>query len=155
MTDIVSAAVRSRMMSDIRGTDTRPEIDVRHGLHAMGFRYRLHVPGLPGKPDIVLAQHRAVILVNGCFWHCHDCHLFRWPDEREQFWRRKITRSRERDMEVRNALGTFGWRVLVIWECALKGRNRLPLKKVLKETAAWIRKGGACHEIRGVPDACS
>jgi DNA mismatch endonuclease (patch repair protein) len=149
MTDVVTSAVRSRMMAGIRGTNTRPEVWVRHGLHRLGFRYRLHSSGLPGKPDIVLKRHRAIVLVNGCFWHGHDCHLFRWPGSRKQFWKTKITRNRCRDQEVRDQLAAAGWRVLVIWECALKGRERRPLDAVIKEAARWIRKGGSWHEIRG------
>jgi DNA mismatch endonuclease (patch repair protein) len=150
MTDIVKSAVRSRMMAGIRGINTRPEVAVRHGLHGYGFRYRLHSARLPGKPDIVLKRHHAVVLVHGCFWHGHDCHLFRWPSSRKDFWKTKITRNRSRDVEVRDALATAGWRVLVIWECALKGKERRLLDEVLKEAAAWIRKGGQCHEIRGL-----
>jgi len=153
MTDIVEAAVRSRMMAGIRGINTRPEVLVRHGLHRYGFRYRLHSSILPGKPDIVLPRHHAVVLVNGCFWHGHDCHLFRWPSSRKNFWKTKITRNRCRDEEVKRELATAGWRVLVIWECALKGRERRALEVVLKEAAKWIRKGGLWHEIRGIAHA--
>lgn len=154
MTDVVPSDVRSRMMSGIRGTNTRPEVVVRHGLHRFGFRYRLHSSGLPGKPDIVLKRHHAVVLVNGCFWHGHECHLFRWPSSRKDFWKTKITRNRCRDDEVRQQLTAAGWRVLVIWECALKGKERRPLDEVLKEAAWWVRKGGQWHEIRGSTNAC-
>jgi DNA mismatch endonuclease (patch repair protein) len=154
MTDIVASTVRSRMMAGIRGTNTRPEIIIRHGLHRCGFRYRLHGSGLPGKPDIVLTRWHSVVLVNGCFWHGHDCHLFRWPDSRRVFWRDKITRNRARDIEVKDALAAAGWRVLVIWECALKGRERRPLDDIVGEAAAWIRKGARTHEIRGLSHAC-
>lgn len=153
MTDIVKSAVRSRMMAGIRGTNTRPEIAVRHGLHRRGFRYSLHSSSLPGKPDIVMARWRTVVLVNGCFWHGHDCHLFRWPSSRKEFWKQKIKGNRSRDIVVKTALAAAGWRVLVIWECALKGRERLPLDDVLSEAASWIRKGTPLHEIRGSSDA--
>jgi DNA mismatch endonuclease, patch repair protein len=155
MTDIVASNVRSRMMAGIRGTNTRPEILIRHGLHRQGFRYTLHSSGLPGKPDIVLPRWRAVVLVNGCFWHGHDCHLFRWPGSRREFWKQKLTRNRARDGEVRDALTHDGWRVLVIWECALKGRGKLPLEDVLRKAATWIRKGTRLHEIKGSSHACS
>jgi DNA mismatch endonuclease (patch repair protein) len=154
MTDIVTSSVRSRMMAGIRATNTRPEIVVRHGLHRHGFRYRLHASGLPGKPDVVLTRHHAVVLVNGCFWHGHHCHLFRWPHSRKDFWKKKITRNRCRDTEVREALSQAGWRVLVIWECAIKGREKRPINDVLDEAADWIRKGGQWHEIRGLAHAC-
>jgi DNA mismatch endonuclease (patch repair protein) len=154
MTDVVASDVRSRMMSGIRGSNTRPEIIVRHGLHQRGFRYRLHAAVLPGKPDIVLKRWQTVVLVNGCFWHGHDCHLFRWPGSRKDFWKQKLMRNRARDVEVKAALVSQGWRVLVIWECALKGRAKRPLDDVLAEAARWIRKGKRTHEIRGL-HACS
>ena len=154
MTDIVPSDVRSRMMAGIRGTNTRPEIVVRHGLYRCGFRYRLHASGLPGKPDIVLRRWSTVVLVNGCFWHGHDCSLFRWPGSRREFWKRKITRTRARDVEVKAALAAGGWRVLVIWECALKGRGKRPLGDVFQEADAWIRKGSRIHEIKGRSYAC-
>lgn len=150
MADIVNAEVRSRMMAGIRGSHTRPEIAVRHGLHRLDFRYRLHSRLLPGKPDIVLPRHHDVVLVHGCFWHGHDCHLFRWPSSRQDFWRKKIARNRARDAEVRAALAACGWRVLVIWECALKGRERRLLEAVLSVASAWLRHAGATHEIRGI-----
>jgi DNA mismatch endonuclease (patch repair protein) len=144
------------MMAGIRGTNTRPEMLMRHGLHGRGFRYRLHVSYLPGKPDMVLARHHAVVLVNGCFWHGHDCHLFRWPGSRRDFWKQKITRNRARDIEVQNALAADGWRVLVIWECALKGRGKRPLEDVVREAAAWLKKkSGRFHEIKGLAHARS
>ena len=90
LTDIVDPATRSRMMSGIRGRDTKPELRVRKALHARGFRYRVHQTRLPGKPDIVLPCFRAVVLVHGCFWHGHDCPLFRLPGTRTDFWRDKI-----------------------------------------------------------------
>jgi len=141
-------------MSGIRGKNTRPEILVRRGLFSRGFRYRLHSSHLPGKPDMVLARHHAVVLVNGCFWHGHDCHLFRWPSSRCYFWKQKITRNRARDAEVRSALVADGWRVLVIWECALKGRWQRPLDDVIKKAAGWIKKGPRVLEIRGLSHAC-
>ncbi len=155
MTDIVTRAARSRMMAGIRGKNTRPEILVRTGLHRRGFRYRLHGPHLPGKPDMVLPRWRAVILVHGCFWHGHDCHLFRWPGSRPKFWKNKITRSRIRDMEVRDALAAAGWRTLTIWECSLRGREKLPLEKLLREAGMWLRKKKTTpsYEIRGLRHA--
>jgi len=153
MTDIVAATVRSRMMAGIRGTNTRPEVVVRSGLHRLGFRYSLHSSGLPGKPDIVLTRHRAVVLVHGCFWHGHDCHLFRWPGSRKKFWKTKITGNRRRDEEVRNELVAHGWRVLVIWECAIRGKERRRIDELLKEAADWIETGEGWYEIRGMAHA--
>lgn len=128
------------MMSGIRGKNTKPELLIRKALHARGFRYRLHCD-LPGKPDICLPKHRAVIFVHGCFWHGHDCHLFKWPSTRPEFWRDKIERNRAVDAAAEAALGEGGWRVAVVWECALKGRARRPLDQVADKLDLWIRSG--------------
>ncbi|MBX3445829.1 MAG: DNA mismatch endonuclease Vsr [Parvibaculaceae bacterium] len=149
MADVVSPDVRSRMMSGIRGKNTRPELAIRHGLHALGFRYRLHVKGLPGKPDIVLPKWQAVIFVHGCFWHGHGCHLFKWPKSREDFWRQKIETNRRNDAKAIAALRAQGWRVLVIWECALKGHKRHDVEVVISSTERWIRSGQKNREIGG------
>jgi DNA mismatch endonuclease, patch repair protein len=156
MADNVPVPVRSRMMSGIRGKDTRPELLIRRGLFSQGFRYRLHASNLPGKPDMVLARHHAVVLINGCFWHGHDCHLFRWPGSRPDFWKQKITRNRNRDIEVRDLLAAAGWRMLVVWECALKGRGKRPLDSVLRQAAEWLRKKKSSRslEIKGLSHAC-
>lgn len=151
MADIVPAGVRSRMMAGIRGRDTKPELILRRGLHGLGFRYRVSPGNVPGKPDLVFPKYRAVLLVHGCFWHGHDCHLFRWPSSREEFWRAKIGRNRERDAEVRQQLVRDGWRVATVWECALKGRERLEPRAVIETVAAWLRGDGDLLEIRGVP----
>ena len=109
------------MMSRIGTKDTKPEIMVRKGLHRLGFRYRLHTKDLPGKPDIVLPKHRAVIFIHGCFWHGHQgCHYFRIPKTNTNFWQAKIERNRERDAAVRQRLVESGWRVLTVWECATR-----------------------------------
>ncbi len=91
MPDVVSRAKRGEMMSGIRGKNTKPELVIRSALHRAGYRFRLHTRSLPGKPDLVLPKYRAAIFVNGCFWHGHDCHLFKWPGTRKDFWRAKIT----------------------------------------------------------------
>ena len=150
MPDVVDKETRSRMMAGIRGKDTRPELFIRRGLHAMGFRYRLHAERLPGKPDLVFPKYRAVIFVNGCFWHGHDCHLFRWPSMRIEFWRNKIGRTIERDKENNAALMESGWRVLRIWECAIKGREKLPPELIIQEAAGWLRASEQFYEIRGI-----
>lgn len=136
------------MMSGIRGKNTRPELLIRKALHARGFRYRLHCD-LPGKPDICLPRHRAVIFVHGCFWHGHDCHLFKWPATRPEFWRAKIGRNREVDAAAEEALLAAGWRVATVWECALKGRERLPLEEVVLHCANWLHAGERRLEVRG------
>ncbi len=149
MADIVAPEVRSRMMAGIRGKDTKPEIILRKGLHAAGFRYRLHDRSLPGKPDMVFPRHRAVLFAHGCFWHGHDCHLFRWPSSRPEFWTAKITRNREVDARNEQALAAAGWRLGIVWECALKGRTRLPLADVLEACVRWLRSQETRLEIRG------
>lgn len=149
MADIVPADVRSRMMAGIRATNTRPELLLRKGLHARGLRFRLHDPALPGKPDIVFPRHQAVILAHGCFWHGHDCHLFKWPSTRPDFWRAKIARNREVDARTDAALANAGWRQAVVWECALKGRTRLPLDNVIDSCENWVRSDRHRMQIRG------
>ena len=149
MADIVPADVRSRMMAGIRGTNTKPELLLRKGLHARGFRFRLHDSALPGKPDIVLPRYRAVILAHGCFWHGHDCHLFKGPSTRPEFWQTKIGRNREVDVRTDAALAQAGWRQGIVWECALKGRTRLPLEDVISACAEWLGSDRQRIEIRG------
>ena len=117
-------------MSGIRGTDTKPELVLRRGLHQLGFRYRLHDRRLPGTPDLVFPRYNAVIFVNGCFWHGHDCHLFRWPKTREKFWKSKITGNMQRDTRNWGLLEAEGWRILVVWECALKEGESIPPTKL-------------------------
>lgn len=137
------------MMAAIRGKDTRPEMTIRRGLHARGFRYRLHARNLPGKPDLVFPARRAVLFVHGCFWHGHDCPMFRWPGSRVDFWRTKIAGNRARDRAAQQALEATGWRVLTVWECALKGRGRLSPDRVLQLSAAWLATGSGRMTIRG------
>ena len=153
MADIVSPSVRSRMMAGIRGKDTKPEVILRRALHREGFRFRLHAKDLPGKPDLVFPKYRAVILANGCFWHGHDCALFRLPTTREDFWRQKIDANRKRDRRNREALVQGGWRVADVWECAIRGRGRLPINRVIDECAEWLRSEEAALDLRGRNDA--
>ena len=150
MADIVDKATRSRMMSGIRGKNTRPELFIRKALHKKGFRYKLHDKRLPGKPDLVFPRYRAVILVHGCFWHGHDCSLFKWPSTREEFWQAKIRRNREKDLEVLADLESSGWRVLVVWECAIKGRGKLVETELLDSLERWLDSDVHHGEIRGV-----
>lgn len=127
------------MMAGIGPTDTKPEMLLRRGLHALGWRYRLHDPRLPGKPDLVFAGRKAVILVNGCFWHGHDCHLFRWPQTRPEFWQAKISANVERDARTLARLANAGWRVAEVWECTLRGRGKWPANEVLAALHAFLR----------------
>src|SRR5690606_5233164 len=119
MADIISPERRSALMSRIRGKNTKIELEVRKGLHALDFRYRLGGAGLPGRPDIVLPKYRTVVFVHGCFWHQHDCHLFRVPKTRTDFWLSKITANKQRDALTEKLLIAAGWRVEQVWECQL------------------------------------
>lgn len=120
MPDIVTPETRSRMMSGIRGRDTQPELTVRRYLHDAGFRYRLHVSTLPGRPDIVLPRLRAVVFVHGCFWHRHQgCALAYRPKSREEFWEAKLTGNAQRDLRHEERLRDLGWHVFVVWECSI------------------------------------
>lgn len=149
MADVVSAEVRSRMMAGIRGKNTKPEMIIRRGLHVKGFRYLLHDKRLPGKPDLVFPKYRAVIFVHGCFWHGHDCHLFKWPKTRRGFWRKKIERNREIDEGAISALKQSGWRCCVIWECSLKSPTRLPIAGTIERIAHWLDSSSRSLTIRG------
>lgn len=148
MADVVDVETRKRMMSGIRGKDTKPEWLIRRGLHGSGFRYRLHDRTLPGKPDLVLPRYRAVVFVHGCFWHGHDCPLFKWPKSRDEFWRTKIEGNRERDIRSEALLATDGWRIAVVWECALRGRASDP-SMVVHDLAMWLKGDLPRMEIRG------
>ena len=138
MVDVVDKATRSRMMSGIRGKDTRPEMIVRRALHKAGYRYRLHDKKLPGKPDIVLPKYKTVIFVHGCFWHGHNCKYFKWPRTRPEFWREKISGNVERDRKAFAKLEKLGWRVVVIWEC--ETRNSSPQLSVEFLERAFVAK---------------
>ncbi len=126
MTDVFSKGKRSWIMSRVRGADTRPERIIRSFLHTKGFRFRLHVSKLPGKPDIVLPKHKTLIFVNGCFWHGHRrCRRASIPTTRTAFWRRKILGNMTRDKHVQRLLRKKGWEVLTVWECQVRKPEQL------------------------------
>jgi DNA mismatch endonuclease (patch repair protein) len=149
VTDIVDKTTRSRMMSGIGGKNTKPEMLIRQGLHHMGFRYRLHVKDLPGKPDMVFPKYNAIILINGCFWHQHDCHMFKWPSTRREFWHKKLVGNRERDQRNLETYQKLGWKVLVIWECAVKGRTKRSIEEVIHTAANWLQFDQGSAELSG------
>jgi DNA mismatch endonuclease (patch repair protein) len=152
MADVVTKEKRSAMMAGIKGKNTRPEIAIRKALHERGFRYRLHAKDLPGKPDLVFPKYRTVIFVHGCFWHRHNCHLFKWPSTRREFWEEKITGNANRDILHRTRLVEAGWKIAIIWKCAIKGRHRLPLGKVADLTIAALHcQPATITEIAGYP----
>lgn len=129
MTDTRTKAQRSEIMSKVRSKDTGPELQVRRLIFRMGFRYRLHVKGLPGKPDIVMAGRRKIVDVRGCFWHGHKrCKYGKLPKSHQSFWKSKIERNRERDSGNLQLLKRQGWKVLVVWQCELKNLELLKIK---------------------------
>jgi DNA mismatch endonuclease (patch repair protein) len=148
MTDIVDGKTRSRMMAGIRSRDTRPEVALRQALHSRGLRYRLHGAGLPGRPDLVLPRHRVVIFVHGCFWHRHpECRYATTPATREAFWAAKFEANVARDKRVEAELLAMGWRVGIVWECALRGSANT--ERTADVAAAWIRGDGALLDHGG------
>jgi DNA mismatch endonuclease, patch repair protein len=156
MVDIVDKHTRSRMMSGIRGKNTKPELFIRSQLHLLGFRFRIHYTKLPGKPDIALPKYRALILVHGCFWHGHDCHLFKWPKSNRRFWRDKIESNIQRDADHRKYYADAGWRTLVVWECALKGAGRMAPEELMYEVRDWVLNNcedGSLSATRRPPQA--
>lgn len=122
MSDIMTQEQRSRCMSHIRSKNTKPEVLVRKELFRRGYRYRINVSKLPGKPDIVLPKYKTVIFVNGCFWHGHEgCKYFVLPKSNTSFWENKIRQTQQRDKKTITALQKIGWKTITIWECQLAG----------------------------------
>lgn len=135
MPDVVSPEVRSRMMSGIRGKDTKPELALRRALHRDGFRYRLHAKNLPGRPDLVFPRFKAAVFVNGCFWHGHEgCKYFKIPSTRTDFWTKKLDSNRARDRLRRDQLEGSGWRTAVVWECAMRHQQ----SEVVEQVERWL-----------------
>ncbi|MDH4428172.1 MAG: very short patch repair endonuclease [Acidovorax sp.] len=149
MTDIVDSATRSRMMSGIRGRDTKIELALRKALHASGLRYRLHYRKLPGRPDMAFIGAKAAVFINGCFWHGHDCPFFRLPASNVEFWRAKIDANRSRDIATLDALHGLGWRTAIVWECAMRGRPANEFSALVGRLKEWIREGCSNLDIRG------
>lgn len=152
MVDVLTPEQRRCNMSRIRGRDTKPEMLLRRGLHAAGLRFRLHARDLPGRPDLVFPRFRAAVLVHGCFWHGHGCPMCRLPATRPDFWARKLEGNRARDRRTGEALVRSGWRVMIVWECSLRGPARRPLGDVLAQCAGFIRNGESYVELEGAWD---
>lgn len=145
MPDVVDKATRSRMMSGIRGRDTKPEMQLRKSLHALGFRYRLQSRKLPGRPDLVLPKYRAVVFVHGCFWHRHPgCRYTTTPSTNAAFWGPKFADTMVRDERNHALLRTAGWRVAVVWECALRQNGG---DAIAAQVGSWLRSGEQELEI--------
>lgn len=146
MSDIFSSEKRSKIMSKVKGEDTKPEMKVRRYLHSKGFRYRLHQKSLPGSPDLVFKKYNAIIFVNGCFWHGHEnCKYAKLPKSRKSYWKNKISKNKKRDKKAINNLLNNSWRVLVIWSCSLK--NKKLLEKKLQLVEKWLINGNNYKEI--------
>ena len=149
MPDILTPSQRHKCMSSIRGKNTKPEILVRKGLHARGFRFRLHNKELPGSPDVVLPKYGVAIMVNGCFWHGHKgCQYATKPKTNVEFWETKIARNRHRDEVTGAHLEALGWHVITVWECEL--RVGLRLEDRLNSLAEEIRNAGEVKKIKVV-----
>ena len=138
LADVLTTEQRRLNMSRVRGRDTKPEMVIRRGLHARGLRFRLHCKDLPGRPDLVFPKYRTVVFVHGCFWHAHDCPMFKWPQTRKESWRGKINKNLERDRLAISRLKDQGWRVLTGWACALKGPGRCSLDDVLQRCEDFV-----------------
>lgn len=144
MTDTVNKETRSRIMARVRNKDTIPELRLRKALFARGLRYRLHRRDLPGKPDLVFPSRKAVIFVHGCQWHWHGCPRCRMPATNTAYWETKISSNQARDRKNVAALRAKGWRVLIVWECALKART---LDSTVDEAACWLHGSAALRII--------
>lgn len=149
MVDRLTAEQRRLNMSQVRSKDTGLERIVRQLLHSLGFRFRLQRRDLPGAPDVVLPRYRLAIFAHGCFWHGHDCPLFRMPATRTEFWRAKIEANRRRDAAACAALLDGGWRTLCVWECAVRGTGRLEHTELSKLVATFVRGEVQVGEVRG------
>jgi len=135
MPDVFSKEDRSRVMGAVKGKNTAPEIEVRSILHRLGYRFRLHRKDLPGKPDIVLPKYKTVIFVHGCFWHRHPkCKYASMPATNVEFWTEKFSRNVDRDKRNIKDLKKLGWKVVVVWQCELKYKEKLERKLVDKLT---------------------
>lgn len=140
LADIVDRQTRSRMMSGIRGKDTRPELRLRKALFAKGFRYRVNDRRLPGRPDLVFPRYRAVVMVHGCFWHHHEnCRFATVPATRPEFWQAKFEANRRRDRVVLDELAAARWRCAIVWECGLKGPQQV--EATVETISGWLNSG--------------
>ncbi|CNI35694.1 MULTISPECIES: very short patch repair endonuclease [Yersinia] len=138
MADVHSSETRSKNMRAIRARDTAIEIKLAKILDQLGLSYLVQVSELPGKPDFIVDEYRAIIFVHGCFWHKHNCHLFKSPASHTDFWLKKIQGNVKRDDKVIKQLSDDGWKVLVVWECALRGKHKLTDNDISARVEEWI-----------------
>ncbi|EIM04284.1 very short patch repair endonuclease [Rhodanobacter denitrificans] len=139
MADVLTLEQRQLNMSRIKGKNTKPEMLIRRGLHARGLRYRLHDRSLPGRPDIVFRKYNTAVFIHGCFWHAHGCIMSKLPATRQDFWEAKLSANAARDHKAVQELQSNGWRVLNIWECALRGPQRWTEDALLDRVAHFIQ----------------
>ena len=147
--DTVSRKTRSYIMSRVKGKNTGPEVAIRKKLHNRGFRYRLHVKKLPGTPDLVFPKYNAIIFINGCYWHSHGCYMATIPKTRTGFWTEKFEKNKERDANNWKGLQKLGWRLLIVWECGIKGKYKRPTDSIVDEIAIWLNSQSKFMEIHG------
>ena len=147
MADVLTPEQRQKCMSSVKRENTSPEIILRSCLHKAGFRYRLHNKCLPGSPDIVLSRYRAVILVHGCFWHSHGCYKSSIPKSRHSFWKNKLQTNRERDERNIQSLNEQDWRVMVVWQCALSGKQAYSSNLILSFVKDWLHSSESVVQI--------
>jgi DNA mismatch endonuclease (patch repair protein) len=139
-------------MAAIRNSNTIPELRVRQELHRRGFRYSLKNKSLPGKPDVVLSKYHVAVFVHGCFWHRHNCKYFKLPKTNTEFWKNKISANVKRDTDVIRQITDIGYRVLVIWVCIFKGKNKERLDSLFERIILWIRLDEKTSGILIIPD---
>ena len=149
MADTVDSLTRSRIMSKIKGKNTSIEIKIRKALFSKGYRYRIYDKKLPGHPDMAFPKFHAVIFINGCFWHAHDCRRFKIPDTNKEFWVRKFENNKLRDIRTTKDLLEIGWRVLIVWECSLKGKGKKNLDTLIGQIESWLSGSTDYAEISG------
>ncbi|MHB9068759.1 MAG: very short patch repair endonuclease [Sedimentisphaerales bacterium] len=142
--DTVDKKTRSKIMASVGQRNTGPELLLRKALHHLGFRYRLHGKMLPGSPDLVFNKYRAVIFIHGCFWHRHGCRFSTFPSTRKNFWRTKFEANKKRDKINNEKLLQLGWRVLIVWQCAIY--NTLP-DLIAKSAAKWLNSNKRYSEL--------
>lgn len=146
--DNIDKATRARIMAKVGQRDTKPELCLRSILHGLGLRYRLYDRTLPGTPDIVFPKYKSVVFVHGCFWHAHEgCKYATVPKTRKDFWLEKFAANRKRDRKNYDALLKGGWKVLVVWECAIKGKKEPELRKVGEFVKNWLESDESFGEI--------
>ncbi|WFW11564.1 very short patch repair endonuclease [Citrobacter freundii] len=147
MADVHDKATRSKNMRAIATRDTAIEKRLASVLTEQGVTFRVQDAALPGRPDFVVDDYQCVIFTHGCFWHHHECYLFKPPATRTQYWLAKIGKNVERDARDRERLQALGWRVLIIWECAIRGRKKLSDEALSERVVEWICSGGATAQI--------